>query len=133
MNLSRLLVCDRLSTQSAVGIAPLRVPRMHRLTRWLTVFSVFSTGCTTKEIHNHYYLSGDTVPRPARGRRSMTRTPGSQTTFRPASAPIRAAPTPVQGRGHRSRRPPRVLRGADPLLVDCDPDVNYDPWDREWR
>ena len=102
---------------------------MHRLTRWLTVFSVFSTGCTTKEIHNHYYLSGDTGSSTGSEAPLDDSDTGVTDDVSPGdSADTGGADSGTADAGTDPADLPAYCDGADPLLVDCDPDVNYDPW-----
>ena len=102
---------------------------MHRLTRWLTVFSVFSTGCTTKEIHNHYYLSGDTGSSTGSGAPLDDSDTGvTDDVSTGVSADMGGADSGTVDAGTDPADLPAYCDGADPLLVDCDPDVNYDPW-----
>ena len=94
---------------------------------YVTLLSlVCSIGCVTKEVHNHYHLSGDSGDPGAEdpslgdsgsassdGDTGITPDDGDTGTLATDSGPAELA---------------EYCDGADPLLVDCDPEVNYDPW-----
>jgi len=102
---------------------------MRRLAPWFTVFSALSTGCTTKEIHNHYYLGGDTGSSTSSGAPLDDSNTGvTNDVSTGVSSDTGGADSGTADAGTDPADLPAYCDGADPLLVDCDPDVNYDPW-----